>query len=153
MPDSPAFYNKITLRTREGAMDVLRLNFSEAFNTVSHNILIPKSGCYSLDNKVGRKNGWMFGLSITVDGLECTWSGVSQGPGLRPGLPSFPRTWRQQEGALAAGLWLTPRWEAQSTHSGQGCHPEGPRQAGQGPDEIQQGEGQRPALPRKKPLQ
>lgn len=73
---NPAFYNTVTLWPREGRADVPHLNFNEAFNAVSHNILLPKLGCYSLDNEVGRKNSWMFRLSIVVNGLGCTWSGV-----------------------------------------------------------------------------
>lgn len=69
MPGSPASYNKVSLWTREGALDILHLNFNEAFSTVSHNILAPSSGCYSPHNRGGRKTGWMSRLSIVVSGL------------------------------------------------------------------------------------
>lgn len=54
------------LWTSQRAADVVYLNFSKAFCTVSHNILVPKFGHYSLDRRTARwvkkKPGWMVGL-------------------------------------------------------------------------------------------
>lgn len=97
MPGSPAFYNKVSLWMREGALDIFRLRFNEAFSTASPNIPAPSSGCYSPHNR-GRKPGCMSRLSTLG------WN-HPLGPG--------------------GSHRMTLKWELQPPHLGQGCWPKG----------------------------
>ena len=57
-----SFYDKVTCLVDEGkAVDVVYLDFSKAFDTVSHSILLEKLAAHGLTSALctGLKTGWM----------------------------------------------------------------------------------------------
>ena len=78
------------------AADVVCFDFSKAFSTVSHNILISKLRMYEVEEwSVRWVVSWLAGRvqRVVLSGTESSWSpaasSVSQGPSLSPVLFNF----------------------------------------------------------------
>ncbi|GAB0207879.1 hypothetical protein GRJ2_003255100 [Grus japonensis] len=76
-------YDKVTRLVDEGkAVDVVYLDFSKAFDTVSHSILLEKLAAHGLDGRTlcWVKN-WLAGQAqrVVVNGVKSSWQPVTRG--------------------------------------------------------------------------
>eukprot|EP00076_Gallus_gallus_P037896 XP_025003434.1 ribonuclease P protein subunit p40 isoform X2 [Gallus gallus] len=79
------FYDKVTHLVDDGkAVDVVYLDFSKAFDTVPHNILVEKLAAHGLDGRIlCWVKHWLDGRAqrVVVNGVESSWWPVtSSGP-------------------------------------------------------------------------
>ena len=72
-----SFYDWVTRLTDEGkAVDVVYLDFSKAFDTVSHSILLGKLAARGLDSFTLRwVRNWLEGCAqwVVVNGVKSSW--------------------------------------------------------------------------------
>ncbi|GAB0207891.1 mitochondrial enolase superfamily member 1 [Grus japonensis] len=78
-----SFYDKVTRLVDEGkAVDVIYLDFSKAFNTVSHSILLEKLVAHGLDRcTLHWVKNWLDGRAqrVVVNGVKSSWQTVTSG--------------------------------------------------------------------------
>ncbi|GAB0181547.1 mitochondrial enolase superfamily member 1 [Grus japonensis] len=78
-----SFYDKVTRLVDEGkVVDVVYLDFSKAFDTVSHSILPEKLAAHGLDRcTLHRVKNWLDGWAqrVVVNGVKSSWWPVTSG--------------------------------------------------------------------------
>ena len=77
MTNLTSFYDKVTCLVEEGkAVDVVNVDFSKAFDTVSHSILLEKLTAHGLDKcTLHWVKNWMNGQAqrVVLNGVKSSW--------------------------------------------------------------------------------
>ncbi|KAK4831861.1 LOW QUALITY PROTEIN: hypothetical protein QYF61_019689 [Mycteria americana] len=159
-----SFYDKVTYLVDEGkAVDVVYLEFSKAFDTISRSILLEKRAAHGLDRRMLHwiKN-WMDSQiqRVVVNGVNSSWqpvtSGIPQDSVLGPikikilSVYLFNIFINDTDSEIKCTLskFAGDTKLSGAVHTPEG-HPEGPGQAGEvglcEPHEVQQGQVQGPS--------
>ncbi|GAB0192666.1 mitochondrial enolase superfamily member 1 [Grus japonensis] len=119
-----AFYDGMIDCVDEGrAVDAVYLNFSKAFDTVSHNILIDKLRKCGLDEwTMMWVETWLNGRAqkVAMSGTESSWRPVvvcPKGQCLIWSCSTYSSmTWTRGQSVPSASLLMIPNWEERLTH-------------------------------------
>ena len=78
-----SFYDKVTRLVDEGkAVDVVCLDLSKVFDTISHNVFLEKVAAHGLDScTLHWVKTWLDGLAqrVVVNGVKSSWWSVTSG--------------------------------------------------------------------------
>ena len=114
-----SFHDKMTCQVDKGkAVDVVYLDLSTAFDTISHSVLLEKLAAHGPGGcTVPWAKSWLAGRArrVVLSGVTSRWRPVTGGVPRAPcwGQPCFmplSMTWARAPSAPSASLQVTPSW-------------------------------------------